>query len=1266
MIRSVITAFIIALFAAGGAEARPRGIVAINTGSSFNGGAVQVNFNDTQVDFAWPFTNFVKNMATWSLVNNLGSPSPADIDLYGYPIPGTPTMASYGGVYNIVHMPAELYVVGNCIPAQASGYCLSMRVNGKGTVLNPGTIITGSAPAANITTGSTTVLGFAGVAQDFRAGMEVPITGASGVVQGANGPHPGSGLSADVFTVCTANLTTTQIQLCLNDQVTPLQSTGTASTAATVSYGRAAVGVATKGRFVTVVNGSPEQFSVGITATDATSPITYANDIDAGLVMVLQGSEETRYQSGCTDCIFGSQFLSRLKGSNVGILRALNSVGSSNATNFSREAVWADHKPVSYVNWASDYVTAQTAVNSGTKIFAGTTTSVGNDYSVTFGSGAPPDKTRLVVQWDAQAASTNNSGSGVAAQVTATSHGLSAGDPFNFFYTFTGATIPTFTSTFTGTVSGNTLTVSGSNAAIPFPGRAQFGFSAGVQAGTTTVSGACITSATITAQPSGTPNGDGNYTISGGAQTAGPCTMTATGAIPTSGQNQPVYFVSSVIDADHFTFSPASGGPTVATTNSGANLLVHKVVVNSSVTFAGGNTATINWANHGLNIGDWVGFYANSGGLPTVQATGAFILNNLLYCVVSTPTSGTITVASACGGTALTFSTTGGTIIASRAPTLNYNGTGAVPIMSALSQPIATGQASAPYARLFGKAQQFSVLVYDKLVNAWLKVGSDGSTGTSAYMTGGWPPEIFVRLCYVIGAQPWFVSPPYTLDGYTDPTTHVGGITDYMPSLMTYIRDNYQNTIAPWMVPYIEVHNELWNNPFPGTQVSYAHSGAYSESGRPVYAGWNPTGSSVNAYAGKVASVLGQAAQNVYGGTLGQKYHMILGFQTASMANTSGSASPNGPAANAERMTSSNYVGQTVAAQSGYALDPASKWVSDVAGTGYVNPGQYTTADETAEAATWAGGVVAGSITAGNPGTLNITTFRIGTVGVGTQISSAGVIPGTTIAACPGGNCSIAGAYTLDRAYTSPVGSNDFSTFASSPSGAQNIALQTYIDSMNYTAQFTGSVSGTTTLTVSSVTSGKIYPSTAGAGAVIRSNGFPDLLLWGAAAPSLVAIKQQLTGTPNGVGTYLLSSAVTASGTMYSTHQFGIMGLDQVYANISIYANTYTNRDSKHPGILQYEGSYTPDYAVQGVNGGRSQVDQFRWAGKNVASTPLMANGILGYIQLNNTTFKNRGGLYPSLFQFSGRNPTNNDWSALEDIYQQTQSPIWNGFNTWH
>jgi hypothetical protein len=90
-------------------------------------------------------------------------------------------------------------------------------------------------------------------------------------------------------------------------------------------------------------------------------------------------------------------------------------------------------------------------------------------------------------------------------------------------------------------------------------------------------------------------------------------------------------------------------------------------------------------------------------------------------------------------------------------------------------------------------------------------------------------------------------------------------------------------------------------------------------------------------------------------------------------------------------------------------------------------------------------------------------------------------------------------------------------------------------------------------------------------------------------------------------------------------------------------------------GLCGYEGGYSTTYTSLGG----SQVDLLRYAGKFVASSSGSANGLLDYYTTNMKNFVNIGGVFPSEFTLGGPNPTNNTWSALEDVYQTPNPPKW-------
>ena len=329
---------------------------------------------------------------------------------------------SHSGVFTGFHIPATLN----------GGLRYVSLVTGKGTILGTTTVLTSTAVGGTgtVATGANTVITFS-QAQDFTAGMEVPITGSPGATA-TNGPNSGSSITVGTYTVCTAGLTATTIRLCLNDQITNLTTSGAGGTA-TVSYGTTTIGVATKGRVVWNFPEPLNQFpNVGISATDATTPISE-------MALVRQGSEEARYNNfkagSCDACQFGTDFLAKLVAGNPGVIRDLN----LRRANESLETTWESRKPLSYYSYAANR--AVDTFTSGKKVWAGTTTSVINDYSGTAGTGGPTDRQTIIFQPDSLAAT--SMANGPSAKITFSApHGYATGQPVLIGAAF-GGSLPT-------------------------------------------------------------------------------------------------------------------------------------------------------------------------------------------------------------------------------------------------------------------------------------------------------------------------------------------------------------------------------------------------------------------------------------------------------------------------------------------------------------------------------------------------------------------------------------------------------------------------------------------------------------------------------------------------------------------------------------------------------------------------------------------------------------------------------------------------------
>lgn len=227
-----------------------------------------------------------------------------------------------------------------------------------------------------------------------------------------------------------------------------------------------------------------------------------------------------------------------------------------------------------------------------------------------------------------------------------------------------------------------------------------------------------------------------------------------------------------------------------------------------------------------------------------------------------------------------------------------------------------------------GNNTSLATLVYDSLLNAWLKYGGDADLGAKG-LSNNVPPEICLQLAIAAGAHPWYVAPYLSVDTPLD----------YMPSLCAYVKAN-----APaWMVPRFEGPNELWNggsgNVFP-TGYASTRAQAYS---------W---GADTHNWYGRVMSILGQMCANVYGlGNLGLTYECIAGVQTVT-------SFPTGASNSDPRLSSAKYVsgvgagGAAPPSVSGvtFTVSAASGWVSAVAPANYWSPLERYTCQELIDA----------------------------------------------------------------------------------------------------------------------------------------------------------------------------------------------------------------------------------------------------------------------------------------------------------------------------
>jgi hypothetical protein len=246
-------------------------------------------------------------------------------------------------------------------------------------------------------------------------------------------------------------------------------------------------------------------------------------------------------------------------------------------------------------------------------------------------------------------------------------------------------------------------------------------------------------------------------------------------------------------------------------------------------------------------------------------------------------------------------------------PTLNVASTGAKTILGADGQPI-NHSSGRPYStESVDGVKRYGTLIYDADIDGWIKFGGQINAG-GTFLRNGAPIEVMLALCDEVGAHPWFCPPFLSCDP----------ATDWMTELATTVKA-YTDAGPTWMIPRYEVApNETWN---PGVDF-YATQYAYVK----AFDHWG-TSNDANNWAGKVASVLGQAVSAVYSDDR-TKYHAILGLQKVSGLPVN-------------RIASTEYV-----ADGGSA---AYNWITHVAPSCYIRD-TYSSAERTAAAAAYVAG----------------------------------------------------------------------------------------------------------------------------------------------------------------------------------------------------------------------------------------------------------------------------------------------------------------------
>jgi hypothetical protein len=119
-----------------------------------------------------------------------------------------------------------------------------------------------------------------------------------------------------------------------------------------------------------------------------------------------------------------------------------------------------------------------------------------------------------------------------------------------------------------------------------------------------------------------------------------------------------------------------------------------------------------------------------------------------------------------------------------------------------------------------------------------------------------------------------------------------------------------------------------------------------------------------------------------------------------------------------------------------------------------------------------------------------------------------------------------------------------------------------------------------------------------------------------------------------------------ASTSDRGTGPFTLQRVADMYVNWKAWALSFGVRS-----MCGYEGGYSPDL------GGTAQVRALRTASKRAECLEAFTSAnYRNFLSLTTADFKAE---FPSCFQLSGRTPTDNAWSVLDDVYETPEPPQW-------
>jgi hypothetical protein len=569
---------------------------------------------------------------------------------------------------------------------------------------------------------------------------------------------------------------------------------------------------------------------------------------------------------------------------------------------------------------------------------------------------------------------------------------------------------------------------------------------------------------------------------------------------------------------------------------------------------------------------------------------------------------------------------------------LDVGSTGSpINILNEFSNPLSVGTNSYPIGlnNVTVAQRQFSIacLVYDVALNAWIKIGGDIAQGGCGLENGA-PYEIMLALCQRLGAHPYFVMCQFALDP----------MTNFVPSLASFIFSSWPS----WMVPRFEGPNETWNAS-GGNQTNYANN----------------------------KQLLVNGAQSLSGVITSGTYN-VSAFTYPSTASGVGFAditlsTPGNVFIIGSHINPVSFGGITNLPSSGFYVTAINVVANpNVITVQFTPTGSYTSGGtvtpSTNDFSNWYGKVLS------TIGQACATVYGINNLGSKYWVL-AGVQTGQ------GSSQSAAASWAGPRlSSTSYVRANNPQspyTATSASLWTSHIACTQYWQPTQYGTgtETTASATFAAVKLIGTIVNGVLTISSTQLGTVTTGlNVFGQNIALSAgvtvvsgAGSTWTLSDLTLNMTINSLymgndSTGVLESYADSSNGSGGANNLGLTNLNTYYQSWVAYGQTLTNNQGSRIGLTGYEGGYSPDYS----SSGNTQLDVFRYATKFVASSPGNPTGLQGWYATNLTNFKSAGGVFPSEFIATGKFPTNNAWSVLENIYQSPDAPQWNAIISFH